>query len=73
MVWWIVGSVLYVAVACLVMHIIRSTKRRIAGSKHYSRHPEKLKAEFGGFASDLICSILWPFQIIGLLVYGMKG
>ena len=73
MILWIVGSIAYLAIAGLFLYIVVRTKRHLAQSKHYSKHPEQFKAEFGSLASDVICSILWPFQIIGFLVYGMKG
>ena len=70
MVWWIVGSILYLAVSGMFMYVITKTKRNLSSRRHWNR--ERVEREFGSFISDLICSLLWPFQIIGLLAYGMK-
>ena len=73
MVWWILCSVAYFAIAGLFLYVITKLKRDISQRKHYANHPERIKKDFGSFWTDLICSLLWPLQIIGLLVYGMKG
>lgn len=73
MIWWILGSAAYLAVACLFFYVIAKLKKRLSNRKHYAKHPEKIEDDFGGTTTDLICSLLWPLQIIGLLAYGMKG
>lgn len=73
MFWWILVTVFYLAVAGLCLYLIRKMKRNLSQRKYYARHPERLKMEFGGFLSDLLCALLWPLQTIGLLFYGMKG
>ena len=74
MIWWIVGSMLYLAIAGLFLFTIVGWKRSISRRrKQFARHPERLRMKFGGLASDVICSLLWPLQILGLLFYGMKG
>lgn len=71
MIWWIAGSVLYLAVSCLFLYMMTRIKRNLSERNQWSR--ERVEREFGSFKSDLICSLLWPFHIIGMLVYGMKG
>ena len=73
MIWWIVGSMLYLAIAGFFLFTIVRLKRSISRRKQFARHPERLRREFGGLVSDVICSLLWPLQILGLLLYGMKG
>ena len=73
MIWWILGSIFYLVVSGLFMYVITKLKMDISKRKHYANHPERMRKEFGSVWSDLFCSLLWPFQIIGLLVYGMKG
>ena len=73
MVWWILCSVAYLAVAGFFLFTIVRLKRRLSGRKFYVKHPDRFKKEFGSFFTDVACSLLWPLQIIGLLFYGMKG
>lgn len=73
MILWILASVLYLAIAGLFFHVVTRMKKNISQRKFYVKHPDRFRAEFGSVTMDVICSLLWPFQIIGLLVYGMKG
>ena len=66
-------SIVYIAVAVLVFFSIRRMKNHISQSKHYSRHPDKFKHEFGGWVSDALVAILWPLQIIGIFIAMLKG
>lgn len=71
-VWWIIGLILYSAIAIWVFWLIRNLKKDISQRKHYARHPERLKQEFGGLFSDIVCAAFWPLQIIGFLVFLLK-
>lgn len=72
MIWWIAFVALYVGIACFTFHTLRKLKQNLLQRKHYARHPERVEHEFGGIASDIVCAILWPLQIVGVFLFIMK-
>lgn len=73
MIWWIAFAVVYIGISCFIFHSVRKLKKDLLQRKHFSRHPERIEQEFGGIASDIVCAILWPLQIVGVFVFLARG
>lgn len=72
-VFWTICLIAYFAVACFLFYVVTKLKKDLLQRKHYARHPERVKQEFGGIISDIVCAILWPLQIVGLFVFLARG
>lgn len=59
----------YLAVAAMFLRLIIRTQRHILDSKMGRRHPERFKDPLW---LHVVISILWPLQIIGLILYFYK-
>ena len=70
--WWIICSILYIVIGFMFFRFIRKTKKHISQSKFYSKHQERFSKDFGGLASDVTCSVLWPLQVFGFIYFAFK-
>lgn len=66
---WAAISILYFVIACFFYRVIACLKKSLSERKHYVRHPERLKQEFGGFWTDFFVAAFWPLQLVGVLVF----
>lgn len=68
---FILGAAAYLGIAVLVFRLAYYTNEDLKQRKHYKKHPERYGVmPVWGIA---IISILWPLQVVGLLIYLCGG
>jgi len=68
--WWIIIGV-YLAIAVCVYRFIRSINEDLKQRKHYEAHPERYPVS--STAGLVVCSLLWPLQLLGFVIMIFKG
>ena len=63
-------SSLYLAVSCLLLRFVIAKQNHLLGTKMGRRHPERF---YRPIWFNVIVSLLWPLQIIGFLIYLVRG
>lgn len=63
--------VVYLMIAALVFRFVYRANEDLKQRKHYKAHPERYGVEPVWVLA--IISLLWPLQLIGLLMYIIKG
>lgn len=63
----IFGSVVYLGIAVIVFRCVYYANEDLKQRRHYNKHPERYGVE--PVWSIAIISILWPLQVLGLLIY----
>ena len=66
-----ISAIVYGCVAICVFRFVYNANEDLKQRKHYKKHPERYGVEPVWVLA--IISILWPLQVIGLLIYLCGG